>query len=56
MLWMSRRRDRDLALVLFGDRVGSALTGKRIGRALKANDLFRQKIQALALRVGIDVS
>ena len=56
MLWMSRQRDRDHALVLFGDRIGSGLTGKRIGGALKLNDTLRQKILAMALRVGIDAS
>lgn len=54
MRWMSRQRDRDQAVVLFGDRVGSALSGRRIGGALKGNDFFRQQILTLALRVGID--
>jgi hypothetical protein len=56
LLWMSRQRDRDQAVMLFGDRVGSALTGKSIGGALKANDSFRQKILTLSLRVGIDAA
>ena len=51
---MSRQRDRDQAIVLFGDRVGFTLTGKRIGGALKGNDFFRQKMPTLALRVGIE--
>lgn len=54
LFWMSRQRDRDQALVLFGDRVGSALTGTRMGAPLRANDVLRQAILALALRVGID--
>ena len=56
LFWMSRQRDRDHALMLFGDRVGKALAGTRIGLALRSNDVLRQAILALALRVGIDVS
>ena len=56
MFWMSRQRDRDQALVLFGDRAGSALNGTRMGTALRGNDVLRQAIVALALRVGIDAS
>lgn len=56
LFWMSRQRDRDQALVLFGDRVGSALTGTRMGTALRGNDVLRQAILALALRVGIEAS
>ena len=56
LFWMSRQRDRDQALVLFGDRAGSALTGTRVGTALRGNDVLRQAILALALRVGIDAS
>lgn len=56
LLWMSRQRDRDQALVLFGDRAGSALTGTRMGTALRGNDVLRQAILALALRVGIEAS
>ena len=56
LVWMSRQRDRDQALMLFGDRVGAALAGTRLGTALRGNDVLRQAILALALRVGIDVS
>lgn len=56
MVWMSRQRDRDQALILFGDRVGTALTGTRMGAALRGDEVLRQAILALALRVGIDVS
>ncbi len=56
LLWMSRQRDRDQALVIFGDRANSALTGTRLGTALRGNDVLRQAIVALALRVGIDAS
>ena len=56
LFWMSRQRDRDQALVLFGDRVGSALTGTRMGTALRGNDVLRQAILTLALRAGIDVA
>lgn len=56
LLWMSRQRDRDQALLLFGDRVGAALTGTRMGTALRGNDVLRQAILTLALRVGIDAS
>lgn len=54
LVWMSRQRDRDQALVLFGDRAGSALTGTRMGGPLRVNDRLRQTMLALALRVGID--
>lgn len=56
LLWMSRQRDRDEAVMLFGDRAGKALTGTRMGTALRGNDVLRQAILALALRVGIDAS
>ena len=56
LFWMSRQRDRDQALMLFGDRVGKALAGTRMGPALQSNDVLRQAILALALRVGIDAS
>lgn len=56
LVWMSRQRDRDQALVLFGDRVGKALAGTRMGAALRSNDVLRQAILALALRVGIDAA
>lgn len=56
LFWMSRQRDRDQALVLFGDRVGDGLAGTRMGTALRGNDVLRQAILALALRVGIDAA
>ncbi len=56
LMWMSRQRDRDQALILFGDRTGTALTGTRMGTALRGNDVLRQAILALALRVGIEAS
>jgi hypothetical protein len=56
LFWMSRQRDRDQALVLFGDRVGPALTGTRVSGALRVDDDLRQAIIALALRVGIEAS
>jgi hypothetical protein len=56
LLWMSRQRDRDQAVMLFGDRAGTALRGTRMGTALRGNDVLRQAILALALRIGIDAS
>ena len=56
LFWMSRQRDRDQALMLFGDRAAAVLTGTRMGAALRDNDVLRQAILALALRVGIDAS
>ena len=52
----ARRADRamDQAAVLVGDRVGSALAGIRLGGALRCNDILRQAILNLALRVGIE--
>ena len=55
LLWMSRQRDRDQALVLFGDRIGPALSATRAGGPLRTDDALRQAIVALALRVGIEV-
>lgn len=56
LIWMSRQRDTDQALMLFGDRASTALTGSRLGTALRGNDVLRQAILTLALRVGIDAS
>ena len=56
LVWMSRQRDRDHALMRFGDRAGKALAGTRMGPALRSNDVLRQSVHALALRVGIDAS
>ncbi len=56
LFWMSCQRDRVQALVLLGDRVGSALTGTRVRGALRVDDALRQAIIALALRVGIEAS
>ena len=39
LVWMSRQRDRDHALMLFGDRAGKALAGTRMGPALRRNDV-----------------
>jgi hypothetical protein len=55
LVWMSRQRDRDQAVVLFGDRIGPDITGHRVGGALKGNTVFRDLIITLAIRVGIDV-
>lgn len=55
LLWMSRQRDRDHALVLFGDRVGGALSGTRIGGPLERNPTLRESVIQAALRAGIDV-
>ena len=56
LVWMSRQRDRDRAMLLFGDRVKGVLSGTRIGRPLVRNDALRQAILAAALRAGIDAS
>jgi hypothetical protein len=56
LIWMSRQRDRDRALVLFGDRVGKNLTGLADGGALRNNERLRQAILKLALRAGIVVA
>jgi len=56
LIWMSRQRDRDRALMLFGDRVGNNLTGLPDGGALRSNDRLRQAILKLALRAGIVVA
>ena len=56
LVWMSRQRDRDRAVLLFGDRVKGALSGTRIGGPLVRNDALRQAILAAALRAGIDAA
>ena len=56
LVWMSRQRDRDRALVLFGDRVHDKLSGTRVGGPLARNDVLRQAILAAALRAGIDAA
>ena len=56
LVWMSKQRDRDRALMLFGDRVRGALTGTRIGGPLARNAELREAILALALRAGIAAS
>jgi len=53
LLWMSRQRDRDPALVLFGDRVNGVLSGQRIGGPLARNPALREAVLAAALRAGI---
>lgn len=54
LVWMSRQRDRDRALILFADRVQGTLSGARIGGPLARNDRLRQSILAAALRAGIE--
>jgi hypothetical protein len=54
LLWMSRQRDRDHALVLFGDRLAGVLTGRRIGGPLARNSALRDAVLAAALRAGIE--
>jgi hypothetical protein len=56
LVWMSRQRDRDRSVLLFGDRVKGALDGTRIGGPLARNDALRQAILAAALRAGIEAS
>lgn len=57
LVWMSRQRDRDRAVVLFGDRVRAGdLTGQRQGPPLRHNDALRQTVLALALRAGIEAA
>lgn len=55
LLWMSRQRDRDHALLLFGNRLAGVLSGSRIGGPLARNPTLRDAILASALRAGIDV-
>ena len=54
LMWMSRQRDRDRALVLFGDRVQGALDGAPQGGTLAHNSELRERILELALRAGIE--
>lgn len=57
LVWMSRQRDRDRAVVLFGDRVRAGdLVGQRQGLPLRHNDALRQTVLALALRAGIEAA
>lgn len=54
LLWMSRQRDRDHALMLFGDRLKGVLSGRRVGGPLVRNSTLRDAVLAAALRAGID--
>lgn len=54
LLWMSRRRDRDHALLLFGDRLAGALSGSCVGGPLARNPTLRDAVLAAALRAGIE--
>ncbi|WP_237741820.1 hypothetical protein [Herbaspirillum rubrisubalbicans] len=54
LLWMSRQRDRDHALLLFGDRVAGVLSGARVGPPLARNPVLRDAVMVAALRAGID--
>jgi hypothetical protein len=54
LLWMSRQRDRDHALVLFGDRLRGVLSGSRIGGPLARNSTLRDAVLQTALRAGIE--
>ena len=56
LLWMSRQRDRDHALVLFGDRLDGVLSGRRIGGPLVRNSALREAVLAAALRAGIEAN
>lgn len=54
LVWMSRQRDRDHALVLFGDRLDGVLSGRRVGGPLARNTALRDAVLAAALRAGIE--
>lgn len=54
LLWMSRQRDRDHAMLLFGDRVVGVLSGSRVGGPLARNPMLRDAVLAAAVRAGID--
>ncbi|MCB5363050.1 RES family NAD+ phosphorylase [Pusillimonas sp. CC-YST705] len=54
LLWMSRQRDRDQALVLFGDRLAGVLGGTCVGGPLERNPTLREAVVRAALRAGID--
>ncbi|WP_245801372.1 hypothetical protein [Pollutimonas bauzanensis] len=51
---MSRQRDRDQALLLFGDRLAGVLSGTRMGGPLERNPTLRDAVVRAALRAGID--
>jgi hypothetical protein len=51
---MSRQRDRDHALLLFGDRLHGVLRGTRLGGPLARNSILRDAIVTAALRAGIE--
>ena len=54
LIWMSRQRGRDHALVLFGDRLGGVLSGRRVGGPLARNSALREMVLAAAVRAGIE--
>ncbi|MBK6851058.1 MAG: RES family NAD+ phosphorylase [Burkholderiales bacterium] len=57
LVWMSRQHDRDLAVLLFGDRVSpDDLIGSRIGGPLSRNLALRDSVLAAALKAGIEAN
>jgi hypothetical protein len=56
LVWMSRQRDRDRALLLFGDRLHGVLSGTRVGGPLARNSSLRDAVLAAALRAGIEAA
>jgi hypothetical protein len=52
--WMSRQRDSDQALMLFGDRAARALRGRRLSGPLRSDEALRNAVLNLALLVGIE--
>lgn len=55
LLWMSRQRDRDQSLLLFGDRLQGQLSGTRMGGRLSHDPTLREAVLSAALRAGIEV-
>ncbi|WP_394059829.1 RES family NAD+ phosphorylase [Alcaligenes sp. WGS1538] len=56
LLWMSRQRDRDHALLLFGDRLAGMLSGTRMGGVLGTDPALRDAVFTAGLRAGIEVA
>lgn len=54
--WTSQKCDPDQALILFGDRLGTDLTGRPLSGPLRFDAGLHQAIVKLGLRAGIAVS
>ena len=56
LIWMSRQRDRDHSVLLFGDRLAGELDGIGQGSAMEVDWALRESVLNAGLRAGIDLA